>query len=150
MITINTSHQLDYYQMAIKFWGPQMKQMMMKRARTRPTSTTRSKQSGSMKSSVSEYPQGENLRGNLRSNIQNSVEKYTTLAREAMMTGDRVLAESYYQQAEHYLRLNNEYKENIVVLPRNETSIQAQDVIVPANDFELSIEQELASAQAAL
>lgn len=127
-----------------------MKQMMMKRARTRPTPTTRSKLSGSMKSNSTEFSQSENLRGNIRSNIQNSVEKFTALARDAMTTGDRVLAESYYQQAEHYLRLNNEYKENILVMPRNETpaSESTEEDFVAANDFELSIEQELALAQA--
>jgi len=103
-----------------------------------------------MKSNSTEFSQSENLRGNIRSNIQNSVEKFTTLARDAMTTGDRVLAESYYQQAEHYLRLNNEYKENILVMPRTETSSSesTEEAIVPANDFELSIEQELALAQA--
>jgi hypothetical protein len=118
--------------------------MMMKRARSR---TTRSKQSNSVKSNLSELSQGDNLRGNLRNNIQYSVEKYTTLAREALLTGDRVQAESYFQQAEHYLRLNNEYKENILVMPRSETPIPAQEVLIPANDFEMSIEQELAIAQ---
>lgn len=126
-----------------------MKQMMMKRARTRSTPTSRSKLSSSIKSNVNEYSQNETLRGNLRSNIQNSVEKYTTLARDAMTTGDRVLAESYYQQAEHYLRLNNEYKENIVILPRAEAKTPEKDeALIAANDFELSIEQELAIAQA--
>lgn len=128
-----------------------MKQMMMKRARTRLTPTSRSKLSSSTKSNMNDYSQNENLRGNLRSNIQNSVEKYTTLARDAMTTGDRVLAESYYQQAEHYLRLNNEYKENIVILPRAEAKASEKDeALIAANDFELSIEQELAIAQASL
>src|SRR5690606_16778244 len=125
--------------------GTQMKQIiMMKRARSR---TTRSKQSNSTKSNLSENSQGDNLRGNLRSNIQNSVEKYTTLAREALVTGDRVQAESYFQQAEHYLRLNNEYKENILVMPRSEAPPPPQEVLIAANDFEMSIEQELAIAQ---
>ena len=130
-----------------KLMGIQMKQMtMMKRARTR---TTRSKQSSAMKSNLSETSQGDNLRGNIRTNIQNSVEKFTTLAREALVTGDRVQAESYFQQAEHYLRLNNEYKENILVMPRSETPPTSQEVLIAANDFEMSIEQELAIAQQA-
>ena len=37
-------------------------------------------------------------------------EKYMLLAREAKTVGDRVLAESYYQHADHYLRLINEQK----------------------------------------
>lgn len=138
--------------MAYIFWGFQMKQIM-KRARTRPAGTTRLKQSGAMKSNLSEHAQGDNLRGNIRSNIHTSMEKYTTLAREAMMAGDRVLAESFYQQAEHYLRLSNEFKENIVVLPRSESTPLtplAQEHVIPANDFEMSIEQELAIAQSKL
>jgi len=127
-----------------------MKQIMMKRARTRTAQTTRTKQQNSMKMNTSDFSQGENVRGNLRNNIQNSVEKYTALAREAMLAGDRIQAESYYQQAEHYLRLSNEFKENILVLPRCEASAPSQEAMVPANDFELSIEQELAMAQANL
>jgi hypothetical protein len=129
-----------------------MKPMMMKRARTRPAPTTRSKQCGPLRSNSSDSSASDNLRGNLRTNIQSSVEKYSTLAREAMMTGDRVLAESYYQQAEHYLRLINEYKENILVLPRTETAAVAPVEVTaePINDFELSIEQELEIAQASL
>jgi hypothetical protein len=38
-------------------------------------------------------------------------EKYMTLARDAASAGDRVLAESYFQHAEHYLRLINEMNE---------------------------------------
>jgi hypothetical protein len=110
-----------------------MKQMMMKRARSRPTPTTRAKLSGTLKPNSSDYSQGDNPRGNIRNNIQNSFEKYTTLAREATMTGDRVLAESFYQQAEHYLRLNNEFKENVLVLPTHEESHNDShdDIIVP-------------------
>lgn len=134
--------------MVRKLTGTQMKQViMMKRARTR---TTRSKQSNSVKSNLSELSQGDNVRGNLRNNIQNSVEKYTVLAREALLIGDRVQAESYFQQAEHYLRLNKEYKENILVMPRSEAPVlPPQEVLIPANDFEMSIEQELAIAQQA-
>ena len=32
-------------------------------------------------------------------------EKYTTLARDAMLSGDRVAAENFYQHAEHYYRV---------------------------------------------
>jgi hypothetical protein len=127
-----------------------MKQMTIKRARTRLTPTGRSKQLGAMKSNLPEQAKGTNLRGNIRGNIQNSMEKYMILAREAMMSGDRVLAESFYQQAEHYLRLNNEYKEHIVVLPEKERAASAQECMIVSNDFEISIEQELSIAQSRL
>lgn len=40
-------------------------------------------------------------------------EKYLTLARDAMSAGDRVLAESYLQHAEHYQRFINEMTEEM-------------------------------------
>jgi len=120
-----------------------MKQMMTKRTRTR---TTRLKQPSSVKSNLSELSQGDSVRGNIRSNIQSSVEKYTSLAKEALLTGDRIQAESYFQQAEHYLRLNNEYKENILVMPHLEAPSSTPESLTPANDFEALIEKELAQA----
>lgn len=38
-------------------------------------------------------------------------EKYLTLARDASASGDRVLAESYFQHAEHYFRILNAFSE---------------------------------------
>lgn len=40
-------------------------------------------------------------------------EKYVTLARDATSAGDRVLAESYLQHAEHYQRFINEMNEEM-------------------------------------
>ena len=36
------------------------------------------------------------------------MEKYTSLAQDAFSNGDRIVAESYYQFAEHYQRVLNE------------------------------------------
>lgn len=41
----------------------------------------------------------------IRGNAQQIAEKYTTLARDAMSSGDRVMAENYLQHAEHYNRI---------------------------------------------
>ncbi len=43
----------------------------------------------------------------VRGNAHQIFEKYQVLAREASVAGDRIAAESYYQHAEHYLRLIN-------------------------------------------
>lgn len=43
----------------------------------------------------------------VRGNAHQIFEKYQVLAREAAAAGDRIAAESYYQHAEHYLRLIN-------------------------------------------
>ena len=44
----------------------------------------------------------------IRGNAFQINEKYLALARDAAAAGDRVLAESYYQHAEHYQRFINE------------------------------------------
>lgn len=41
----------------------------------------------------------------VRGNAQHIAEKYTTLARDAQASGDRVMAENYLQHAEHYNRI---------------------------------------------
>lgn len=41
----------------------------------------------------------------IRGNAQQIAEKYTTLARDAQSSGDRVMAENYLQHAEHYNRI---------------------------------------------
>ncbi|MBT6656923.1 MAG: DUF4167 domain-containing protein, partial [Proteobacteria bacterium] len=41
----------------------------------------------------------------IRGNANQVLEKYLNLARDASTSGDRVLAESYFQHAEHYFRI---------------------------------------------
>ena len=43
-----------------------------------------------------------------RGAISKALEKYTNLAQDAFSNGDRIVAESYYQFAEHYQRVLNE------------------------------------------
>jgi len=43
--------------------------------------------------------------GRVRGNAQQVYEKYMTLARDAMASGDRIATENYFQHAEHYLRV---------------------------------------------
>ncbi len=43
-------------------------------------------------------------------NVKQNLDKYLGLAREAVATGDRIAAEGFYQHAEHYLRLINDFK----------------------------------------
>jgi hypothetical protein len=46
--------------------------------------------------------------GRVRGNAHQVYEKYISLARDATSSGDRILAESYYQFAEHYFRIVND------------------------------------------
>jgi hypothetical protein len=48
--------------------------------------------------------QGQNGSGNAHRNY----EQYLALAREAMLKGDTIEAENYYQHAEHYFRVMRE------------------------------------------
>lgn len=41
----------------------------------------------------------------IRGNAQHIADKYTTLARDAQASGDRIIAENYLQHAEHYIRI---------------------------------------------
>ena len=41
-------------------------------------------------------------------NFQRSYERYLALARAEALAGDRILAENYFQHAEHYLRSMSE------------------------------------------
>ncbi len=44
----------------------------------------------------------------IRGTAHQVAEKYLALAKDATSSGDRIVAESYYQHAEHYIRIINE------------------------------------------
>ena len=44
-------------------------------------------------------------RGRNGLNAERLLEKYNNLAREALTSGDKILSESYYQHADHFLRI---------------------------------------------
>ena len=53
-------------------------------------------------------------------------EKYTSLAKEAMTSGDRTLSENYLQHADHFMRIievknKNDTRNNIVDKPSDES-----------------------------
>ena len=52
-------------------------------------------------------PRGVNI-PKTRGAVSKALEKYTSLAQDAFSNGDRIVAESYYQFAEHYQRVLNE------------------------------------------
>ena len=45
-------------------------------------------------------------------NASKLIEKYSSLAREALSNGDKILSENYFQHAEHFIRVFGE-KENL-------------------------------------
>lgn len=57
----------------------------------------------------------------VRGSAQTVLERYGQAGRDAMAAGDRVLAENYFQHAEHYLRLIKAIQPNFI--PRTEMAI---------------------------
>ena len=61
---------------------------------------------------ISDITNGSNIvRKNTGRNNHNAsklIEKYSNLAREALSNGDKILSESYYQYAEHFIRVLGE------------------------------------------
>lgn len=53
-------------------------------------------------------------------------ERYMNQAKDALSSGDRVQAEFYYQHADHYLRILNEYREQQRVQQAHQQEAQAE------------------------
>lgn len=77
---------------------------------------------------------------NPSSSFNSEVEKCMALAQKAIASGDRILAEQFYQQAEHYVRLNSKVKKSQIFPIKRQKPI-AKNLSI--NDFATSIEQEL-------
>lgn len=69
----------------------------------------------------------------IRGNAQHIYEKYQQLARDANASGDRVMAESYLQHAEHYFRVLLESQPQGQQGPYNQGQTQSQPNQNPPN-----------------
>ena len=63
-----------------------------------------------------------NKNGNFRQNQNPNrmIEKYTSLAKEALSGGDKILSENYFQHADHFLRIIE--SRNNIVEPKKESN----------------------------
>ena len=64
-------------------------------------------------------------------------EKYTTMAKEAMSSGDKTLSENYLQHADHFMRIiENKNKNQIQSKPdiENQTSEESKNSVQEIND----------------
>lgn len=77
-------------------------EMNLKRQKPRMSARTKHSKSGSYES-----PSHDTRN---RGHLQQLMEKYNNLAREALVSGDRVQAESHFQYADHYFRVLKELK----------------------------------------
>ena len=69
--------------------------------------------------------------GRVRGTAAQIVEKYMGMARDAQVTGDRVLSMNYFQHAEHYQRLLNEITEENSAFERDRDAQRAQQAAQP-------------------
>ena len=80
----------------------------------------------------SNFSNNENFKrkapGRNNHNASKLIEKYSSLAREALSNGDKILSENYFQHAEHFIRVLGE-KENL----NNKSQI--------SNDFKKNVDE---------
>ena len=82
-------------------------------------------------------------RNNFRPSLsaEKSLEKYNTLAKEAMSAGDKTLSENYLQHADHFMRIievknknRNDTRNNIVEKPSDESKNLSEDKKLNQNE----------------
>ena len=91
---------------------------MFQRKRFRPRSKSRGYQrhsngNGQMRLRSDSFS-NDHRKNNFRSNqsAEKLFEKYTTLAKEALSSGDKTLSENYFQHADHFMRVVDDKNKN--------------------------------------
>ncbi len=81
--------------------------------------------------------------GRNNQNASKLVEKYTSLAREALSNGDKILSENYFQYAEHFIRIlddqekiMNNYNQKKLAEPDKKVTEENTPNIVELNPLE--------------
>ena len=67
------------------------------------------------------------------------VEKYTGLAKDALTSGDRILSESYFQHADHFMRIVEQkaLNQNKVVSVNKEATVNDKEVVPSTSNSDL-------------
>ena len=91
----------------------------------------------------SEFTNSSNFRrrnpGKNNQNAPKLIEKYTTLAKEALSSGDKILSESYFQHADHFIRVNGDKMKEQKIDFKNDVEV---NTIEPENNENISEELE--------
>ena len=75
--------------------------------------------------------------------VKRLLEKYNTLAKEALTNGDKILSENYYQHADHFLRII----ENQSLIQNNSKPQVDSSVIKKNSEDKIVLENEKSSSQ---
>tara|TARA_Y100000817_G_scaffold313566_1_gene309974 strand:+ start:28 stop:414 length:387 start_codon:yes stop_codon:yes gene_type:complete len=80
---------------------------------------------GSSQKLVSDFTNSSNFRrkypGKNNQNASKLVDKYTTLAKEALSNGDKILSENYLQHADHFVRVIGDRQKEKNINSKNES-----------------------------
>ncbi len=79
----------------------------------------------------------------IRGTAHQVVEKYEALAKDAASAGDRVLAESYLQHAEHYVRIIASWDDDVPMQQDSVAREESKPAEVTGNKAELSEDDDL-------
>jgi len=94
-----------------------------KRSRFRNNGDKNYQKNGGVQKLNSDIANGFSFRRiNQNRNNQNATklaEKYTTLAKEALTNGDKILYENYLQHADHFIRIFEEKENNKIVVEKS-------------------------------
>ena len=97
---------------------------------------------GSNQKLVSDFSNSSNFKrkypGKNNQNASKLIEKYTTLAKEALSNGDKILSENYLQHADHFVRIMSEKQKE-----KNTNSIKENEINQISTDKTSLKESEL-------
>ena len=121
-----------------------MFQRRSKRFRRRPNGRNHSPRMNGVKDNlrVNLFPSDKPRNNNFRSshNVEKMFEKYTSLAKEALSSGDKTLHENYLQHADHFMRLIADKKKlqssNKLNLSENNSQKDSQNLVTDNNNLE--------------
>tara|TARA_B110001454_G_scaffold209864_1_gene223795 strand:- start:195 stop:548 length:354 start_codon:yes stop_codon:yes gene_type:complete len=75
---------------------------------------------------------------NGNNNATKLIEKYNNLASEALSNGDKILSESYYQHADHFLRISLEQR-----VTKVEPKKESEELVEPKKESEELIAKDI-------
>ena len=79
-------------------------------------------------SSTITFPR-RSIQGN-NQNVSKLIDKYITLAKEALSSGDKILSENYFQHADHFTRiLNNQDAQKKLNSTSNDIANSSQNIV---------------------
>ena len=112
-----------------------------RRFRRRPNGRNGMHHNSSVRTRTNQFSNVQ-LRGNFRSQLsaEKLLEKYTSLAKEAMSVGDKTLSENYLQHADHFMRIiedknksRNQMKSNMVDQTTGENKSLSDSISINQN-----------------